>query len=255
MGKRKLVWSMLAGLGLALLAFGPATRAQEDSNSKPSDESSQKQWNEDVERVSESALKLRIRHKRNHLEKQAMRSLIDEDYGSAIKLAEKLMSVDPQSVEAYLDRGLAYKKLGRGEDALKDYQQAIANAKQKMSQSGLSKEEREDARTAVAHAYFEVGGFYLSQVHIGDRASDPRVRDIHQKAYEAYLQAYQNGFSNRAFTEWELSMCLAGLNRVEESAKMYDSALKDDPDLAHQAGHKERCQYYAEAGYTASGCK
>jgi Flp pilus assembly protein TadD len=68
---------------------------------------------------------------------------IKGDYNGALAVFSRIISLDPQAIEAYYNRGIAYERIGRNRNAIADFNKVI------------------DLNSNYAEAYLERGKIYL----------------------------------------------------------------------------------------------
>ena len=153
-------------------------------------------------------------------------------YEEAIEAYDKALSLKPDYYEAYNNKGVSLKDLGKISEAIKNYKKAIAlfpkNA-DTYTNIGVAYQEQGDFNSALeafkksislkpknTQAYNNIGNIYQDEGNLN-------------KAIEAYNKAisiqpeYVDPYYNKG-------ICLHGQDKLDESVEAYDKALSLKPD-------------------------
>ncbi|MBM4327185.1 MAG: tetratricopeptide repeat protein [Deltaproteobacteria bacterium] len=163
---------------------------------------------------------------------EGVQALKQGDLERAISLLSAVIDGDSKAYRAYNDRGVAYKRLGRFDQALQDYTRALEirpDYASALNNRGVLHLERGECRRAVedltlALNHGELGGkIYtnrgLAYVCIGERA----------KAKEDYRRAFSaRPLDSRSFVF--MAEALEAEGEIEKAVKMYQLALGVAPD-------------------------
>lgn len=250
---RKFQLSGLAGVLLATTALAQAApknappRTKKETPHTVEDESTQKIWDSDVERISREISKFRLKLKVKEDERLAIEAYVKGDYDAVRALVPEILKSDPEAIEANEYLAAANALSGDRKEAIAGYDLAIESRK-KWLERHTSPEEQRDGIKHLA-------------VLFGNRGN-ARMMDDPQGALEDYDEALKNKTPLEAMIMWEKSEALAiGLHRYEEAAKLYAAAVAKDPSLKRRGNVKfpdptarNLCQILAANGQNISAC-
>ncbi|MEW6112895.1 MAG: tetratricopeptide repeat protein [Thermodesulfobacteriota bacterium] len=185
---------------------------------------------------------------------EGLRALKQGDVERAISLLSAVIDRDPHAYRVYNDRGVAYKRLGRFDQALQDYTRALeikpdyATALNNRGVLHLEKGEYqkavEDLTLALKHGEL-AGKIYtnrgLAYAGMGDRA---RAMEDYRKAFSA------RPLDGRSFVFMAEALEAAG--DVEKAIKMYQLALGVAPDPQSTAALEKKIAALERKGPSAS---
>ena len=223
----------------------PQTQNKETSQAMEG-ESSQKIWDDDVQRVSAEIRKLELTLQVKEDEKRAIEAYAKGDYDTVRKLAAEILKKDSEAIEVNEYLASVDAMSGDDEKARKEEDRAIEE-RQKWLKSHLKPEEQRDGQKHLA-------------VLFGNRGASRLVRDP-QGALEDFDAALKGKTLLQAMIMWEKSEALSSLHRYEEAAQIYAAAVEKDPSLKARGLQKfpdpdarNLCQVFAANGQKIQAC-
>jgi tetratricopeptide (TPR) repeat protein len=242
--------------GLACGLFASAALAQPAPKNAPSqskgsaqvveDESTQKIWDSDVERVGGEIRKLQLKLKVKEVEKRAIEAYMKGDYDAVRALVPGILKMDPEAIEANEYLASADAQSGDDAKASKELDRAIDQRKEWLE----SHPSPEDQRDGMKHL----------SVLLGNRGAELLGKNP-QRALEDFDAALKGGTPLKAMIMWEKSEALSELHRYEEAAKLYAEAVEKDPSLKAHGLEKfpdptarNLCQVLAANGQNVQAC-
>jgi len=226
------------------------SRAEAAPKSSLNEESSQRDWESQVDRLHDLKLKVSLKSHEN----LALRALLGRDYAAAGREFQKVLDMTPNDSDPAVMQDWLYLADARSmadsdpRGARQGYDQLIVRLRQWLA-SSQNPESRAAGARMLARAYASRG---VAAMRAGMNGSvDPEALS---QALQDMDEALKVGHPKPSLLIWEKSQILAALQRYPEAAQAYEAALKLEPGRKDAPSHEILCKNFADHGLAVGGC-